>query len=225
MRRRSHQRPRPSRRAVLGACMVLGAAALAQASEDHRSAKAEADEAAPPPSAEARQTVATAGNVELPPALGDNRRTTPTSPRPARSPTDTRTVVAALPRAAITLSDAAAIVRQSYGGNVVHGTEAPQPADEGAEGARYRIRVDVDGRVKTVFVDPAGRILKPPPRQEARGKREGLETGALSRGRSPASGARGAGPSHEGALSRGRSRASGARGASPSHANSASAGR
>ena len=205
MRRRSRQRPRLGRHAVFGACAVLAAAALAQASEGDRRAKPEAGAAAPP-SAAALQTVASAANVERRPAPGNSRRIAPANAGPAGSPTGTRTVVAAhqraAPRPAITLRDAAAIVRQSYGGNVVHSAAAPQPAAEAVESARYRIRVDVNGRVKTVFVDQTGRILQP---------------------RALSGGARGAGPSHGKALSGGRSPASGAPGAGPSQNDNASA--
>ena len=115
-----------------------------------------------PASAEAPQPVAPPGNADDR-APADNRQIALASARPAPSTTDTRIVAKVRQRPtrpAITLDDAAAIVRQSYGGNVVHRDAAPQPA---GNDARYRIRVDVDGRVKTVFVDPAGRILKPPP--------------------------------------------------------------
>lgn len=73
--------------------------------------------------------------------------------------------------AAISLQDATAIVRQAYGGRVVSATEAKAPGKpsagkgeraSGADDERgYRVRVDVDGRVKTVFVDRRGRIRKP----------------------------------------------------------------
>lgn len=199
MRRRSRQRPRLGRHAVFGACAVLAAAALAQASEGDRPAKSEAGAAAPP-SNEALQMVASAGSVERRPAPRNSRQIAPANAGPAGSPTGTRIVVAAhqraVPKPTITLRDAAAIVRQSYGGNVVHSAAAPQPAAEAVEGARYRIRVDVDGRVKSVLVDQTGRILQPP--QALSGKALGAgpsQERALSGGRSPASGARGAGPS------------------------------
>lgn len=56
--------------------------------------------------------------------------------------------------------DAANIVRQAYGGRIVAVVEAT--LDARGEGGKlmhgHRIRVDVDGRVKTVFVDASGRI-------------------------------------------------------------------
>ena len=102
--------------------MVLAAAALAQASEGDRPAKSEAG-AAVPPSAEVLQTVASAGNVERRPAPGNSCRIAPANAVSAGSPTGTRIAVAAhqraVPKPTITLHDAAAIVRQGYGGNVV----------------------------------------------------------------------------------------------------------
>ncbi|MCY3840918.1 MAG: PepSY domain-containing protein [Gammaproteobacteria bacterium] len=59
----------------------------------------------------------------------------------------------------VSLKDATAIVRQAYGGRVVSAAAArarPEP-DRGRESG-YRVRVDIDGRVKTVFVDDRGRI-------------------------------------------------------------------
>lgn len=155
MCRRSRQRL--GLRAVLCACAVLAAAIGRADSEGGQQAKSDV-----PASAEAPQPAVPPGNADdRGPA--DNRQIVPASARPAPSTTDTRIVAKVRQRPtrpAITLDDAAAIVRQSYGGNVVHRDAAPQPA---SDDARYRIRVDVDGRVKTVFVDPAGRILRPPP--------------------------------------------------------------
>ena len=67
---------------------------------------------------------------------------------------------AAAPVAAISQEDAANIVRQAYGGRIVAVVEATLDApDEGGKPMQgHRIRVDVDGRVKTVFVDTSGRI-------------------------------------------------------------------
>lgn len=142
--------------AVLCACAALAAAIGRADSEGRQPAQSEV-----PPSAEAPQPVAPPGNADDH-APANNRHIVPASTRPAPSTTDTRIVAKVRQRPtrpAITLDDAAAIVRQSYGGNIVHRDAAPQPA---GDGARYRIRVDVDGRVRTVFVDPSGRILKPP---------------------------------------------------------------
>ena len=61
-------------------------------------------------------------------------------------------------RSRVSLEDAKAIVRQAYGGRVVSAAAAtarPEPARQKETG--YRVRVDVDGRVKTVFVDSRGR--------------------------------------------------------------------
>lgn len=143
--------------AILCACAALAAAVVGQAGNE-RGQQAKSDV---PASAEASQSVAPP-NHEDDRTPADNRHIGPANARPAQSATDTRIVAKVRQRPtrpAITLDDAAAIVRQSYGGNVVHRDAAPQPA---GDGARYRIRVDVDGRVKTVFVDPSGRILKPP---------------------------------------------------------------
>ena len=60
------------------------------------------------------------------------------------------------PAAGISLQDAIAIVRQTYGGRIV--SAKAHSADGRADG--YRVRVDVDGRVKTVHVDLRGRILE-----------------------------------------------------------------
>ena len=67
----------------------------------------------------------------------------------------------AAPVAAISQEDAANIVRQAYGGRIVAVVEATleAPGDESGKPLHgHRIRVDVDGRVKTVFVDASGRI-------------------------------------------------------------------
>ena len=60
-------------------------------------------------------------------------------------------------QASISLSDATAIVRQAYGGRVVSAVNGERKA-EGASQRGYWVRVDVDGRVKKVFVDLRGRI-------------------------------------------------------------------
>lgn len=67
---------------------------------------------------------------------------------------------AAAPAAAISQEDAANIVRQAYGGRIVAVVDATLDArgDGGKPVHGHRIRVDVDGRVKTVFVDESGRI-------------------------------------------------------------------
>ena len=66
----------------------------------------------------------------------------------------------AAPVAGLSRSDAANIVRQAYGGRIVAVVEATLDArSEGGEPVHgHQVRVDVDGRVKTVFVDASGRI-------------------------------------------------------------------
>lgn len=84
----------------------------------------------------------------------------PVQPVPAgRSPATRR-----VREVAVTLDDAAAIVRQSYGGRIVQRARLGNDA-QAHRGTRFRIRVDIGGRVKTVFVDAAGRIHERPPRQ------------------------------------------------------------
>ena len=64
------------------------------------------------------------------------------------------------PVAGLSQSDAANIVRQAYGGRIVAVVEATlNGRSEGGEPVHgHQVRVDVDGRVKTVFVDASGRI-------------------------------------------------------------------
>lgn len=64
---------------------------------------------------------------------------------------------AAAERAPISLRDAAAIVQQAYGGRVVSASPGTRRTTAGARRG-YWIRVDVRGRIKTVFVDLRGRI-------------------------------------------------------------------
>lgn len=59
--------------------------------------------------------------------------------------------------ASISAQDAANIVRQAYGGRIVATTPATR-ASEGKKQSGFRVRADVKGRVKTVFVDSSGRI-------------------------------------------------------------------
>ena len=54
----------------------------------------------------------------------------------------------------VTLEDAVAIVRQAHGGRLVSAKSVRRPAPG------YRIRIDVDGRVKSLFVDAQGRMLR-----------------------------------------------------------------
>ena len=60
--------------------------------------------------------------------------------------------------ASVSLKDATAIVRQAYGGRVLSATEAQRRDADGKSERGYRFRVDVEGTVKTVFVDSRGRI-------------------------------------------------------------------
>lgn len=63
------------------------------------------------------------------------------------------------PVARISLKDATEIVRQAYGGRIVSAdTAQARPSPNRPKESGFRIRVDVDGRVKTVFVDGRGRI-------------------------------------------------------------------
>lgn len=66
----------------------------------------------------------------------------------------------AAPVAGLSPSDAANIVRQAYGGRIVSVVEATLDArsESGERVHGHQVRVDVDGRVKTVFVDASGRI-------------------------------------------------------------------
>lgn len=83
-------------------------------------------------------------------------------------------VETAAPVAGLSQRDAANIVRQAYGGRIVAVVEAT--LDDQGEGGRtvrgHRIRVDVDGRVKTVFVDASGRIHEDASRSSPRGPQE-----------------------------------------------------
>ena len=53
----------------------------------------------------------------------------------------------------VSLADAVSIVRQAYGGRVVSAAPATVRGERG-----YRVRVDLRGTVKTVFVDARGRL-------------------------------------------------------------------
>ena len=70
-----------------------------------------------------------------------------------------REAPASNPPPSISAQDAGAIVRQAYGGRVVSATAATR--NVGGKALRgFNVRVDVKGRVKTVFVDRRGRILE-----------------------------------------------------------------
>lgn len=92
----------------------------------------------------------------------------------AEAPTEVGAPAEAVaPVAGLSQSDAANIVRQAYGGRIVAVVGATLDArSEGGEPVRgHQVRVDVDGRVKTVFVDASGRIhedAKSTPRRPGR---------------------------------------------------------
>ncbi len=66
--------------------------------------------------------------------------------------------------ASISRQDAANIVRQAFGGRIVAAVAA-QRVVEGERRSGFRVRVDVRGRVKSVFVDSGGRIHEDDPRK------------------------------------------------------------
>ena len=66
--------------------------------------------------------------------------------------------------ASISRQDAANIVRQAFGGRIVAAVAA-QRVIEGERRPGFRVRVDVRGRVKSVFVDSSGRIHEDEPRK------------------------------------------------------------
>lgn len=74
-------------------------------------------------------------------------------------PTPKDETTSSVDRSGVSLEDATAIVRQAYGGRVVSAAAATARSQRGrSKESGYRVRVDVDGRVKTVFVDGRGRI-------------------------------------------------------------------
>ena len=88
-------------------------------------------------------------------------RTEQTKPPADEQPSDRKRVPKEEPakRSQVSLDDATAIVRQAYGGRVVSAAAATaRPERTRTRESGYRVRVDVDGRVKTVFVDDRGRI-------------------------------------------------------------------
>ena len=79
--------------------------------------------------------------------------------QPVREPAPKDEPAEATQRSRLSLEDATAIVRQAYGGRVVSAAGATaRPASGRPKESGFRVRVDVDGRVKTVFVDAGGRI-------------------------------------------------------------------
>lgn len=78
---------------------------------------------------------------------------------PAREPAPKDEPAKPGARTRVSLEDATAIVRQAYGGRVVSAAATrARPERARRKESGYRVRVDVDGRVKTVFVDDRGRI-------------------------------------------------------------------
>lgn len=78
---------------------------------------------------------------------------------PAREPAPKDEPAKPAAQTRVSLEDATAIVRQAYGGRVVSAAAArARPERARPKEPGYRVRVDVDGRVKTVFVDARGRI-------------------------------------------------------------------
>ena len=71
----------------------------------------------------------------------------------------------------ISMQDAIVIVQQATGGRVVSASPGNRRTNAGAEPG-YWIRVDVRGRIKTVFVDRRGRIHE--------GAERAVATGALT---------------------------------------------
>ena len=71
----------------------------------------------------------------------------------------------------ISMQDAVVIVQQATGGRVVSAAPGNRRTNAGAEPG-YWIRVDVRGRIKTVFVDLRGRIHE--------GAERAVATGALA---------------------------------------------
>ena len=128
--------------AVLCACCCIAISAGPQPGTGNRDDRPDDQSGAPPrPAAPA----------------GERADSQHDAPVPAQS----APLAAAQPRPAITAEDAAAIVLQAYGGRIVH--QAPATGANGEPG--HRLRVDVDGRIKTVFVDAAGRLTEQPARQ------------------------------------------------------------
>ena len=144
------------RRCVLvGVFALVSLAVLAGEAPEERTGKIEA------PADEQRQVEPSAGEREglaprkKEPSAGEREGPGPRrqGPVPKGEPARPRA------EARVSLEDAAAIVRQAYGGRVVStaaATARPERARPKESG--HRVRVDVDGRVKTVFVDDRGRI-------------------------------------------------------------------
>lgn len=151
------------RKALCRTCAVCVAALCgvqpAAPEPDRQPARAEAPQAATENRSATDETPRTEQSAAALPE-GDIVAERPVRPAPAgRAPAARR-----VREAAVTLDDAAAIVRQNYGGRIVQRARLGNGA-QAHRGARFRIRVDIGGRVKTVFVDAAGRIHERPPRK------------------------------------------------------------
>ena len=71
---------------------------------------------------------------------------------------DTAARAAETKNARVSLEDATAIVRQAYGGRIVRRARVANIAGENEPPkSGFRFRIDVQGRVKTILVDSAGR--------------------------------------------------------------------
>ena len=75
-----------------------------------------------------------------------------------RAPAEQTPDVSAERTQGLSLKDATAIVRQAYGGRVLSATRGQRRNERGVTERGYRLRVDIGGTVKSVFVDVRGRI-------------------------------------------------------------------
>ena len=76
---------------------------------------------------------------------------------PGAAETERPTQPPSAPEASISSSDATTIVRQAFAGRVVSVTKGKRDI-HGVKADGYWVRVDVDGRIKKLFVDSRGRI-------------------------------------------------------------------
>jgi len=106
---------------------------------------------------------ALAGYAGDAPPLATEPAQTPAEKRPPSPEEDQKDEPLRREPARVSLEDATAIVRQAYGGRVVSSSRATaRPESARPKEPGYRVRVDIDGRVKTVFVDDRGRIHENP---------------------------------------------------------------
>ncbi|MDE0190288.1 MAG: hypothetical protein OXQ90_02925 [Gammaproteobacteria bacterium] len=131
----------------IGRCILVVVFALCSLAVYAGEAPEERTEETDPPADEQRRAEPSAGERE---GLAPRREEPgPKEPGPKEPAAQTR----------VSLEDATAIVRQAYGGRVVSAAAATaRPARSRPKESGHRVRVDVDGRVKTVFVDARGRI-------------------------------------------------------------------